>query len=204
MLGLCLAPSPPAGVEPTARGAGHKERDRPVLPPSRSEGSPSMITKLLPLVATAALLAPISTAQTTLKADRIITGVSSVTWVGSPPTDDRVFVTEQTTYDIEIFSAGGSPIGKFPRPDRHGFRFGRAGAALDGLRSQLRHQRLLLRLLHLRGQRLAHRALHRVGQPERRGRVQRAHDHRTDSTAVEPQRRQHPVRSGRLPLLRMG
>ena len=94
-----------------------------------------MITKLLPLVATAVLLAPVSQSQATLHADRIITGVSSVVWVGSPPTDDRIFVLEKSAGDIEIFTSAGVPIGKFPRPHRDGPPHDRqrAGALVDGL-----------------------------------------------------------------------
>ena len=68
--------------------------------------------KLFPLTVALGTLAAGVQAQT-LKADRIITGVSSVTWVGSPPTDDRIFVAEQTTHDIELFTSTGSSLGKF-------------------------------------------------------------------------------------------
>ena len=70
------------------------------------------LARLLPLAAALGVLTAGAQAQT-LKADRIITGVSNVTWVGSPPTDDRIFVAEQTTHDIEVFSSAGSPLGTF-------------------------------------------------------------------------------------------
>jgi glucose/arabinose dehydrogenase len=74
---------------------------------------PSTFVKLFPLAAACGLLATAAQAQTTLKANRIITGVSAVTWVGSPPTDDRIFVTEQTTADIKVFTSAGAPLATF-------------------------------------------------------------------------------------------
>lgn len=70
------------------------------------------LARLLPLTAAFGLLASQAEAQT-LKSERIISGVSSVTWVGSPPTDDRLFVTEQTQHDIHVFTSSGAPIGMF-------------------------------------------------------------------------------------------
>jgi len=58
----------------------------------------------------AAALAPSLGAQT-LQADRIITGVSSPIWVGSAPTDDRIWVAEQTQHDIQVYTNDGAFLG---------------------------------------------------------------------------------------------
>ncbi|MEM7309404.1 MAG: PQQ-dependent sugar dehydrogenase [Planctomycetota bacterium] len=73
---------------------------------------PSTLAKLLPVAATCGLIATTAQAQTTLRADRIITGVSSLSWVGSPPTDDRIFLTEQSTGDVEVYTNEGAFLGK--------------------------------------------------------------------------------------------
>ncbi len=61
----------------------------------------------LSLILAGGLLASTADAQA-LKADRIITGVSSPIWIGSPPGDDRIFVMEQTTDLIKVYQ---NPIG---------------------------------------------------------------------------------------------
>src|SRR5262245_54780595 len=73
----------------------------------------STLPKLVSLAAAGGLLAAAAQAQTTLTADRIITGVSNVTWVGSPPTDNRIFVVEQTDADIHVYSTSGTFLGTF-------------------------------------------------------------------------------------------
>jgi glucose/arabinose dehydrogenase len=77
------------------------------LPRSRSLPRPLALPLLL------FLAAPAAHAQATLTADRIITGVSDVAWVGSPPTDGRIFVVEQNTADVKVYTAAGGSLGTF-------------------------------------------------------------------------------------------
>jgi glucose/arabinose dehydrogenase len=69
--------------------------------------SPSLPPLLLLLVA------PSAHSQATLTADRVIAGLSEVVWVGSPPTDGRIFVVEQNTADVRVFTSSGAPLGTF-------------------------------------------------------------------------------------------
>ena len=73
---------------------------------------PSTALKLSAALVAGALLVPSSEAQT-LRAQRIISGLSNPTWVGSPPTDDRIFVLEQSTDLIKVYTSSGSLIGTF-------------------------------------------------------------------------------------------
>ncbi|MEM7309402.1 MAG: PQQ-dependent sugar dehydrogenase [Planctomycetota bacterium] len=74
---------------------------------------PIPLSRLAPLIVAGGLLAQAPQAQTTLTSEVIINGLQSITWVGSPPTDDRIFVTEQVAHDIELFTNDGTPIGTF-------------------------------------------------------------------------------------------
>ena len=51
----------------------------------------TLIGKLALLTAATGLIGSHLSSQT-LKSERIISSVSNVTWVGSPPTDDRIFL----------------------------------------------------------------------------------------------------------------
>ncbi len=78
-----------------------------ILPRSRSLPRPLALPFLLLLVA------PAAHPQATLTADRIIAGLSDVVWVGSPPTDGRIFVVEQNTADVKAYTSSGVPLGTF-------------------------------------------------------------------------------------------
>jgi hypothetical protein len=68
------------------------------------------------LTLTAALVLGLSAAahaQTTLKSTRILSGLANSTWVGVPPTDDRLFILEQNTRLCKVYTAGGALIGTF-------------------------------------------------------------------------------------------
>jgi hypothetical protein len=70
------------------------------------------LAKLLPAAALVALAAA-HQAQTTLKSTRILSGLSNSLWVGTPPTDDRLFVLEQNTRLCRVFTASGASLGTF-------------------------------------------------------------------------------------------
>lgn len=75
----------------------------------RSRAFPRPLALLFGLL----LAAPAAHPQATLTADRIISGLSDVVWVGSPPTDGRIFVVEQNTADVEVYTSSGGALGTF-------------------------------------------------------------------------------------------